>query len=83
MIEIKEVLRLWLAGHALREVTRLAGLDRQAVRRYVQAAQAAGITRESGDGQLSEEVLGGGGGRGPPGPVPRHRRVLGSHRRAA
>ena len=58
MIEIKEVLRLWLAGHPLREVTRLAGLDRKTVRRYVQAAQAAGVTREGGDGQLSEEVLG-------------------------
>ena len=42
VIEIKEVLRLWLAGQSLREVTRLAGLDRKTVRRYVQAAQAAG-----------------------------------------
>lgn len=58
MIEIKEVLRLWLAGHSLREVTRLAGLDRKTVRRYVQAAQAAGITPERGDGQLTDEVLG-------------------------
>jgi len=55
VIEIKEVLRLWLAGHSLREVTRLAGLDRKTVRRYVQAAQAAGVARESGDGQLTEE----------------------------
>lgn len=58
MIEIKEVLRLWLAGHSLREVTRLAGLDRKTVRRYVQAAEAAGVARGGGDGQLSEEVLG-------------------------
>jgi transposase len=59
VIEIKEVLRLWLAGHSLREVTRLAGLDRKTVRRYVQAAVAAGVARESGDvGQLTEEVLG-------------------------
>lgn len=58
MIEIKEILRLWLAGHSLREVTRLAGLDRKTVRRYVQAAQAAGVTVEGGDGQLTEEVLG-------------------------
>ncbi|MGH3859566.1 IS21 family transposase [Actinokineospora sp.] len=58
MIEIKEVLRLWLSGHSLREVTRLAGLDRKTVRRYVQAAQAAGVARESGDGQLTDEVLG-------------------------
>jgi transposase len=58
VIEIKEVLRLWLAGHSLREVTRLAELDRKTVRRYVQAAQAAGIAREGGDGQLTDEVLG-------------------------
>jgi len=58
VIEIKEILRLWLAGHSLREVTRLAGLDRKTVRRYVQAAQAAGVAREGGDGQLTEDVLG-------------------------
>jgi hypothetical protein len=58
VIEIKEVLRLWLAGQSLREVTRLAGVDRKTVRRYVQAAQAAGVAREDGDGQLSDEVLG-------------------------
>ncbi|SMD27460.1 hypothetical protein [Kibdelosporangium aridum] len=58
MIEIKEVLRLGLAGHSLREVTRLAELDRKTVRRYVQAAQACGVTLEGGDGQLTEEVLG-------------------------
>lgn len=58
MIEIKEVLRLWLAGQSLREVTRLAGVDRKTVRRYVQAAQAAGVAREGGDSQLSDEVLG-------------------------
>jgi hypothetical protein len=32
VIEIKEVLRLWLSGHSLREVTRLAGLDRKTIR---------------------------------------------------
>jgi hypothetical protein len=41
VIEIKEVLRLWLAGQSLREVTRLAGVDRKTVRRYVQAAGSA------------------------------------------
>jgi hypothetical protein len=39
-------------------VTRLAGLDRKTVRRYVQAAEAAGVSRGSGDGQLTEELLG-------------------------
>jgi len=58
VIEIREVLRLWLAGHSLREVTRLAGLDRKTVRRYVQATEAAGVSRGGGDGQLTEELLG-------------------------
>jgi hypothetical protein len=58
VMEIKEVLRLWLAGQSLREVTRLAGVDRKTVRRYVLAAQASGVAREGGDGRLSDEVLG-------------------------
>lgn len=58
VIEIKEVLRLWLAGQSLREVTRLAGLDRKTVRRYVQAAQAAGLARDGGPEQLTDELLG-------------------------
>lgn len=58
MIEIKEVLRLWLAGQSLREVTRLAGLDRKTVRRYVQAAEAAGLVRDGGQEQLTDELLG-------------------------
>jgi transposase len=58
VIEIKEVLRLWLAGQSLREVTRLAGLDRKTVRRYVQAAQAVGVVRERGLEQLTDELLG-------------------------
>ena len=42
MIEVQEILRLWLEGHSLREVSRLGGVDRKTVRRYVQAAEAAG-----------------------------------------
>jgi hypothetical protein len=33
VIEVKEILRLWLAGHSLREVTVLTGADRKTVRR--------------------------------------------------
>jgi DNA-binding CsgD family transcriptional regulator len=40
MIEVKEILRLWLQGRSLREVTRLTGVDRKTVRRYVEAARA-------------------------------------------
>jgi transposase len=58
VIEVKEILRLWLAGHSLREVTVLAGADRKTVRRYVQAARDAGLLREGGAGQLTDELLG-------------------------
>ena len=58
MIEVKEILRLWLAGHSLREVTTLAGADRKTVRRYLRAARDAGLLREGGAGQLSDELLG-------------------------
>jgi hypothetical protein len=38
VIEVKEILRLWLAGHSLRSVTDLAGVDRKTVRRYLATA---------------------------------------------
>ena len=55
--EIREVLRLWLRGEGLRSAERLAGLDRKTVRRYVAAAQACGLVRSGGEGQLSDELL--------------------------
>ncbi|MFF0458356.1 hypothetical protein [Nocardia africana] len=36
VIEIREMLRLWLQGRGLREVARLSGTDRKTVRRYVE-----------------------------------------------
>lgn len=56
--EIREVLRLWLRGDGLRRVASLAGVDRKTVRRYVDAAVALGVTRDGGEGQLSDELLG-------------------------
>jgi transposase len=58
VIEVKDILRLWLDGRSLREVTRLAGVDRKTVRRYVDAAQACGLDRADGPGQLTGELLG-------------------------
>jgi transposase len=58
MIEVKEILRLWLEGRSLRDVTRLAGVDRKTIRRYVDAAQARGLDRAEGVEQLSDELLG-------------------------
>src|SRR2546423_4160668 len=58
VIEVREVLRGWLGGAGLRTVAAQAGVDRKTARRYVQAAQAAGVTREGGLGQVSDAVIG-------------------------
>jgi transposase len=57
VIEIVEMLRLWLQGLGLREVARLSGTDRKTVRRYVDRARAGGLDRDGGDGQLTDELL--------------------------
>ncbi|MGY4103954.1 IS21 family transposase [Nocardia sp. R16R-3T] len=57
VIEIREILRLWLLGRGLREVARLSGTDRKTVRRYVEMATACGLDREGDVGQLSDELL--------------------------
>jgi transposase len=56
--EIREVLRAWLAGAGLRRVAEQAGVDRKTARRYVEAAVAAGLARDGGNGQLTDELLG-------------------------
>jgi transposase len=56
--EIREVLRAWLAGAGLRQVAAQAGVDRKTARRYVQAAVDAGLARDGGPGQLTDELVG-------------------------
>lgn len=56
--EIKEVLRLWLADVGFREITRKSGVDRKTVRRYVFAAEDAGVERQGGVDQLTDELIG-------------------------
>jgi transposase len=56
--EIREVLRGWLAGAGLRKVAAQAGVDRKTARRYVQAAVEAGLARDGGPGQLTDELVG-------------------------
>ena len=58
VIEIREVLRAWLSGSGFRTVAAQAGVDRKTARRYVDAAVAAGLDRECGVGQLSDELIG-------------------------
>jgi len=57
--EIREVLRRWLGGAGLRTISRSLGMDRKAVRRYVEAAQSLGVLREGGVEQLDDGLLGG------------------------
>jgi len=56
--EVWEVLRAWLSGSGLRKVAAQAGVDRKTARRYVAAAEAAGLARDGGLGQLSDELVG-------------------------
>jgi transposase len=56
--EICEVLRGWLAGAGLRKVAEQAGVDRKTARRYVQAAVEAGLARDGGAAQLTDELIG-------------------------
>ena len=58
MFEIREVLQLWLGGKGLRAIARLARVDRKTARRYVAAAEAAGLVRDGGEDQLSDELIG-------------------------
>jgi hypothetical protein len=57
MIEIKEVLRLWLAGRGKKPIGRQLGLDPKTVRRYTRAAEADGLQQEDGPSALTEERL--------------------------
>lgn len=57
MVEVKEVLRLWLAGQGKRKVARQVGLDPKTVRSYIAAGKAAGLAPEQGEAGLTEERL--------------------------
>ncbi len=58
VIEVREVLRAWLAGKSERAVAAQAGVDRKTSRRYVGAAVAAGLSRGGGEEQLTDELIG-------------------------
>lgn len=58
MVEVREVLRAWVEGHGLRKVAERAGVDRKTARRYVAAAEAAGLCREAGVESVTDELVG-------------------------
>jgi transposase len=56
-VEAKEVLRQWLARSGNKRIAARVGLDVKTVRRYVNAAQALGLTREHSEGALTDELI--------------------------
>ena len=57
MIEVKEVLRLWLSGCGKKRIAHVLGLDVKTVRRYLGAAVACGLRRERGEKALTDELV--------------------------
>lgn len=58
MLEVKEVLRLYLRGRGKRAIARSIGVSRNTVRSYLETAAECGLTAESGEAALTEEKLG-------------------------
>lgn len=59
VVEVREVVRLWSLGESLRAISRLTGLDRKTVRRYVKAAKQAGCqVGEPAEDAVVGEVIG-------------------------
>jgi len=57
MLEVKEVLRLWIGGAAKKQIARQVGLDPKTVRRYIEVAQATGLEVGPGPPGLTDERL--------------------------
>jgi transposase len=59
VVEIREVLRLWLRGRSARWIGRAVGMHRETVARYVEAAKAAGCdpSAEGGEEQLTDALV--------------------------
>lgn len=45
MVQVREIVRRWLAGDGLRAIARAMGVDRKTIAEYVRLAQAAGVER--------------------------------------
>lgn len=56
--QVIEVLRAWLEGQGKRPAAARAGVNVKTAARYIRAAQEAGLARDGGEGQLTDELLG-------------------------
>lgn len=57
MLEVKEVLRLWLGGVPKKRIAAQLGLNVKTVRRYLAAARACGLARELNPEALDESLI--------------------------
>jgi hypothetical protein len=57
LLEVKEVLRLWLSGFTKKRIAAQLGFDVKTVRRYVTVAHAHGLVRERGPGALNDGLV--------------------------
>jgi hypothetical protein len=55
--EVKEVLHAWLEGLGKRPAARRAQVNVKTAARYIAAAQEADLSRNGGEGQLTDEFL--------------------------
>jgi hypothetical protein len=57
MVEVKEVLRLWLRGVPKKRIASQRGLDPKTVRRQIKLAVARGLDRRAGEAALTDELV--------------------------
>lgn len=57
MLEVKEVLRLWLRGVPKKRIALERGLDPKTVRRQIELAQECGLDWRAGEHALTDELL--------------------------
>jgi transposase len=58
VLELREILRLWVRGKGLRAIAGYGDLDRKTARRYVTVAQELGLQRNGDESQLTEGLVG-------------------------
>src|SRR5712691_2618107 len=57
VVQVKEILRLWVRGHGVRAIARLTQTDRKTVGRYIEAARTAGLAPEHGEGAITDGLI--------------------------
>src|SRR5919198_6225446 len=57
MLEVKEILRLWLLGVPKKQIAGQLGFDVKTVRRYLRAAKARGVEQTHGLAALDDELV--------------------------